>query len=73
MGGHGHIFIENALAAHHGGVLQMTVDADALAKAFGHDLLGLHIDELILQRGAAGVDNKNFHYFVPFYCKCFKD
>ena len=37
----------------------MTVDADAVAVSFRKDALVLHIDELILQRGAACVDNQD--------------
>ena len=57
MGGHGDVLIEDGLAADQGGVLEVAVDADPLAQALGHDLFGLHVDELILERGAAGVDN----------------
>ena len=61
VGGHGNIFIENRLVAHQRAVLEMAVDADALAKALGHDSFALHVDQLILQRGAACVDDENFH------------
>ena len=57
VGGHGDVLVEDRLAADQRAVLQVTVDPDPLAKALGHDLLGLHVDELILQRRAAGVDD----------------
>ena len=44
--------------------------ADALAVALAEHLLGLHVDELILQGRAAGVDDQNFHVptsFVVFF------
>jgi len=47
-----------------GFILKSSVDADALIKALGHDAFGIHIDQLILQRRTAGVDNKNVH------CSC---
>ena len=43
-------------------------DADAVTHTLGDNLLGLHIDELILDGGAAGIDNQNLHDFVhPFF------
>ena len=66
MRGHCEVFVKHRLAADERGVFQMTVDADALAQALGQDRLGLHVDQLILQGGAAGVDDKNFHTQNPF-------
>ena len=66
MRGHGDIRFKNLLVADQRGVLEMTVNADALAQALGHDLFGLHVDQLILQRGAAGIDNKDLHYLFSF-------
>ena len=66
VSGQGNVLIENGLAADQRAVLEVTVDTDALAKALGHDRLGLHVDKLVLQRGAACVDNKNLHYKIPF-------
>ena len=40
---------------------EFAVDADALAQALGQHLLGLGVEQLILQRGTAGVDNQNIH------------
>ena len=68
VGGHGKVFVEDALAANQRAVLEVAVDTDALAKALGHDLLSLHVNQLILERGTAGVDNQNFHVSFPFYC-----
>ena len=66
VGGHCKILIKYGLAAYQGAVLEVAVDADALAKALSHDRLGLHVDKLILQGRAACVDNKNFHSDIPF-------
>ena len=66
MRGHGDIRFKNLLVANQRGVLEMTVNADALAQALGHDLFGLHVDQLILKRGAAGIDNKDLHYLFSF-------
>ena len=66
MRGHGDIRFKNLLVADQRGVLEMTVNADALAQALGHDLFGLHVDQLILKRGAAGIDNKDLHYLFSF-------
>ena len=60
VGGHGHILIENGLAVL-GLVLQMAVDADTLAEPLRQQGLIVHIQQLILQRGAAAVNDKNFH------------
>ena len=61
VGGHRQVFVKDGLAADERGVLQVTVDTDALAKALGQKVLGLHVDQLIFQRRAAGIDDKNFH------------
>ena len=66
MGGKGDILVEYGLIADEGAVLEMTVDADTLAETLCHYLFGLHVDELILEGGAACVDNKNLHYKIPF-------
>ena len=42
---------------------QATVDADALAQTLGQHLAGLGVHELILQGGAAGVDDQDFHVY----------
>ena len=47
-----------------------TVDADSLAETLGQDLLVLHINQLIFQRGASAVQNKNFHFkFLHHFLK----
>ena len=69
VGGHGHVLVEDLLALHQRGVLQVAVDADALAETLGQHGLGLHINELILQGRAACVDDENFHKSFPFTCK----
>ena len=66
MSGHGDIFVEHRLIADERGVLEVTVDAYALAQTLCQDTLGVHVEELVFQRGAAGVDDKNFHGLVPF-------
>ena len=66
MGGQADVFIINRLVSYQRGVLQVSVDTDSLAKAFRHDGFGLHIDQLVLEGGAACVDNKNFHRWVSF-------
>ena len=38
--------------------------ADALADPFGQHLAGIHVKHLILQRGAAGIDNQYFHRYA---------
>ena len=69
MSGESNVLVEHGFVADQRSVLQMAVDADTLAEAFGQKLLIVHIDELILEGGAACVDNKNFHYLFPFSCK----
>ena len=61
------ILVKHGLVADERGVFQMTVDADAFAEALGHDLLGLHVDQLILQRRTACVDDQNFHVICTQY------
>ena len=46
------------------------VDADPFTVAFGHDLFGVHVHQLIFQRGAARVDNQDFHMLLPFLSIC---
>jgi len=63
VSGHGHVLIELGLAAHKGSVLQMAVDAYALAQTLGQNFLRFHVDELILEGRTACVDNKYLHFF----------
>ncbi len=65
VGGERNVRFVNGLAIL-GLVGQTAVDADALTKTFGEQRLVLHVDELILQRRAAGVDNQNLHWFGSF-------
>ena len=65
VGGERNVRFVNGLAVL-GLVGQTAVDADALTKTFGEQRLVLHVDELILQRRAAGVDNQNLHWFGSF-------
>ena len=67
VGGERNVRFVNGLAVL-GLVGQTAVDADALTKTFGKQRLVLHVDELILQRRAAGVDNQNLHWFGSFPC-----
>ena len=66
MGGHGHVGgLDGLLAV--GLISKLAVNADALAQTLGQDLLSLGVEQLILQRGAAGVDNQNIQiYILPF-------
>ena len=61
VGGQADILIKDGLAPHQRAVLQMSVDTDALAETLGHELFGLHVDELVFEGGAACVNYKNFH------------
>ena len=69
VGGHRQVFVKDGLAADERGVLEVAVDADALAQTLGQDVFGLHVDQLILQGRAAGIDDKNFHIQIPFSYK----
>ena len=60
VGGHGHVGRLDGLLAG-GFVGELAVNADALAQALGQNLLGLRVEQLILQGGAAGIDHKNVH------------
>ena len=51
------------LGADQWAVLEVAVDADALTQPLCHDLLVGHVDELVLEGGAACVDNKNFQEY----------
>ena len=51
------------------GVLDMTIDTDTVAVALCNNALVLHIDKLVLQRGAAGIDYKNLHVNKSFQVK----
>lgn len=57
--GHVAVGVIDVLAG--GGVLDVAVDADALAQALGQHFLGIGVEQLILQRRAACVDHQNFH------------
>ena len=63
---HGHLLRHHPAVA--GFMGDPAVDADALAVALGHDRFPIHIDQLILQRRTACVDNQNLHVFssIPF-------
>ena len=69
VGGHRQVFVKDRLAADERGVLEVAVDADALAQTLGQNVFGLHVDQLILQGRAAGIDDKNFHSQIPFSYK----
>ena len=72
VGGHGNVdSVQHLLALHLGLIGELAVDADALAKALGQHLLGLGVEQLILQGGAAGVDDQNIHgKRSPFHSFC---
>ena len=61
VAGQGDVLVEDRLVPDQWGVLEVAVDADALAQALGQKLLVLHIYELILKGGAARVDDQYFH------------
>ena len=49
------------LAAHLLVADEGTLDADALAVALGVDLTGVDVEQLVLQRRAAGIDDQDVH------------
>ena len=57
--------LKNNLLAAGGRMLQTSVDADTLAETYRKSLLGLGINQLILQRTAAAVNDQYFHVFPP--------
>ena len=71
VGGHGHVGVLDGLLA--GGLIgELAVQADALTQTLGQDLLSVGVEQLVLQRGAAGVDDKNVHgNRSPFQCSRF--
>ena len=74
MGRHGNVKLE-LLIRLVAGVREHAVDTDALAQALGHDLARLGVEQLVLQRGTASVDNQNFHLqnsLVPYLAACVK-
>ena len=58
----GDVDVEFELFASRSGVAHMSALTDAFAQTLGHDLPGIHIEQLILQRRAAAVDNQNVHF-----------
>ena len=64
MGGHGNLPL-HLLVLGRNLVRQTAVEPDALAETFGGDSAGLRVHQLILQAGAAGVDNQNVHLYDP--------
>ena len=54
-----------------GGVLDVAVDADALAQALSQNVFGIGVQQLILQGRAACVDDQNFHCVVPLLSMIF--
>ena len=66
MGGHGDVRRRHGgLALHLGLIGEFSVNADALAQAFGQQMAGFRIQQLIFQRRAAGIDNEYFHERPP--------
>ena len=60
MGGHCHVNrVQLFLALDLGLVGELTVDADALAQALCQKIAGGGIQQLVLEGGAAGIDNKD--------------
>ena len=64
--GEGEVLVKNGLAAHQRGVLQVPVDADALAQALGQHVPGGRVHQLIFQGRASCVDDENFHFPISF-------
>ena len=62
VGGHGNV-LDHLLVAYLVG--QTAVDVDTLTQALGRYIAGLRVHQLILQAGAAGVDNQNVHWNLP--------
>ena len=69
VGGHGDVDgVQLGLAGQLGLIGELAVDTDALAQAFGQQVAGGGVQQLILQRGAACVDNQNVHTEIsPFF------
>ena len=66
MGGHGHVGGHGGrLALYLGLIGKFSVNADALAQAFGQQMAGFRVQQLIFQRRAAGIDDKYFHERPP--------
>ena len=62
--GHGHVRVEGNVTAL---VNEVSIDADALAKALGQHRLRVVVDELVLERRAACVNCENLHVgAIPF-------
>ena len=57
----GHVAVSVVDVLVGGGMLDVAVNADALAQALGQNFLGIRVQQLILQGRAACVDNQNFH------------
>ena len=57
----GHVKCQLDLSAVGQLVGDLTVDGDAFADTFCQNVAALHIKQLILQRGASGIDNQNLH------------
>jgi hypothetical protein len=62
VAGHGDILNDLIVADLVG---QTAVDIDTLTQALGGYITGLGVHQLILQAGAAGVDNQNIHEKLP--------
>ena len=60
MGGHGDVLF-HLLAACGNLVRQTAVQTDTLAQTLGGDVAGVRVHELVLEAGAASVDNQNVH------------
>ena len=77
VSGHSHISALNDLLAL-GLIGKLAIDTDALAQTLGQDLLSLGVEQLILQRRAAGIDNQYVHWnqspllqiLLNFSCYC---
>ena len=68
MGGHSHVNgVQHLLALDLGLVGELAVNTDTLAQALGQQHTGFGIQQLILQRGTACVDNQNVHRQFSFF------
>ena len=60
MGGHGDVLF-HLLAACGNLVRQTAVQTDTLTQTLGGDVAGVRVHELVLEAGAASIDNQNVH------------
>ncbi len=62
MGGKVHVGFKYRFPICEGRMLNMSVKTYALAETFREDLLGFHIDQLVFEGRATGVNDQNLHF-----------